>query len=71
MIRRYSLKDLYDVPRGNPDWIRDNPGTAAEEFLRQHPEFIGEKPPWPFNESPLTENVTHWSGAWLRRKEYP
>ena len=51
--------------------IWDNPVAAAEDFLQQHPEFIGDNPPWPFNESPLTENVTHWSGAWLRRKEYP
>ncbi|MCK5243638.1 MAG: cephalosporin hydroxylase family protein [Desulfobacterales bacterium] len=65
------MRDLYDVPRGNPDWIWDNPAAAAEEFLRQHPEFIGDKPQWPFNESPLTENVTHWPGAWLKRKKYP
>ena len=65
------IRDLHDVPRGNPDWIWDNPAAAVGDFLRQHPEFIGDKPPWPFNESPLTKNITHWPGAWLKRKEYP
>lgn len=59
---------LHDVPRGNPDWIWDNPTMAVDEFLRQHPEFVAEQPSWPFNESSLTQNVTHWSKAWLKRK---
>jgi len=63
--------DLYDAPRGNPDWMWDNPTAAADEFLQRHPEFVREKPSWPFNESPLTENVTHWPGAWLKRTDYP
>ena len=63
------MRDLHDVPRGNPDWMWDNPTAAADEFLKRHPEFVSEKPSWPFNESLLTENVTHWPGAWLKRKE--
>lgn len=61
------MKDLHDVPRGNPDWEWDNPQEAVREFLRSHPEFILAPPIWPFNESSLSENVTHWPGAWLRR----
>ncbi len=63
-----SMKDLYDVPRGKPEWKLDNPAAAAAEFLQQHPEFILEQPIWPFNESKLTDNITHWPGAWLRKK---
>lgn len=61
------MKDLYDVPRGKPEWEGDNPVAAAQEFAAKHSEFILEQPSWPFNESDLTENITHWPGAWLRR----
>lgn len=60
------MKDLYDVPRGKPEWLWDNPSDAAAEFVRKHPEFVLEQPAWPFNESELSENVTYWPG-WLRR----
>ncbi len=61
------MRDLYDVPRGGDQWVTDNPSTAAREFARRHPEFKIEQPSWPFNESSLTENVTHWPSAWLLR----
>ncbi len=60
---------VHDVPRGDPDWKEDNPSAAALEFASAHPEFVIEQPPWPFNESPLDKNVTHWPDAWLRRTE--
>ena len=63
-----SMQDLYDVPRGRPEWKWDNPAKAAAEFAYRHPDFVLEQPAWPFNESELTENITHWPGAWLRRK---
>jgi cephalosporin hydroxylase len=62
------MKDLYDVPRGRPEWLFDNPVAAVDEFIKKHPEFVVEEPPRPFNESMLSKNVTHWPGAWLRRK---
>lgn len=62
------MKDLYDVPRGRPEWKWDNPAAAAMEFVRQHSEFVLEQPQWPFNESLLSDNITHWPNAWLRRK---
>jgi len=62
-----SMKDLHDVPRGKPEWSWDHPTAAAAEFAQQHPEFVLEQPPWPFNESTLKRNITHWPGAWLRR----
>ena len=61
------MADLYDVPRGQADWIWDNPTAAAEAFAREHPDFVLEQPCWPFNESELRHNITHWPGAWLRR----
>jgi len=61
------MRDLKDVPRGAHDWDWNNPTAAALEFVAAHPEFIIEQPEWPFNESLLEENITHWPGAWLRR----
>jgi cephalosporin hydroxylase len=63
------MRDLGDVPRGRPEWGRDNPTEAAAEFARDDPDFLLEDPRWPFNESSLRGNVvTHWPGAWLRRR---
>jgi cephalosporin hydroxylase len=62
------MRDLDDVPRGRAEWTHDNPAAAAEEFARAHPEFAIEPPAWPFNESELSEPVTHWPQAWLRRR---
>lgn len=63
------MRDLYDVPRGQPGWDIDNPATAAAEFVEAHPEFVMEQPDWIFNESNLNQNLTHWPDAWLRRRE--
>lgn len=61
------MRELSDVPRGNPQWLWDNPAAAAEEFVQKYSGFVLEQPQWLFNESDLTKNVTHWPGAWLRR----
>jgi cephalosporin hydroxylase len=62
-----SMQDLYDVPRGKVEWQWDNPTAAAREFVQTHPEFVIEQPAWPFNESTLKANITHWPEAWLRK----
>jgi len=61
------MKDLHDVPCGNPEWIWDNPAAAVSEFVQSYPEFVVEQPAWPFNESELTKNITCWPCAFLRR----
>jgi cephalosporin hydroxylase len=61
------MQDLADVPRGQPGWTDDNPTRAAFDFVRENPQFVIEQPQWPFNESELASNITHWPGAWLRR----
>ena len=62
------MKDLYDVPNGTTEWRYDNPAAAADGFVKSHPEFSLEQPEWLFNENGLSENITYWPGAWLRRK---
>ena len=62
------MKWVYDGPRGETEWKEDNPATAAHDFVAEHPEFVIEQPEWPFNESELGTNITHWPDAWIRRK---
>ena len=61
------MRDLADVPGGQPEWVTDNPGAAADEFAARHPEFRQQQPAWLFHDGELSENVTYWPGAWLER----
>ena len=61
------MRDVVGVPRAGAGWATDNPANAAEDFAAAHPEFIVEQPDWPFNESTLSKNVTHYPSAWLKR----
>lgn len=61
------MRELDDVPRGQANWREDNPAAAAQDFAARHPEFLLEQPGWPFNESSLSRNITHWPDAWLKR----
>jgi len=63
------MKQLAQVPYGEASWGWDNPVDAVTEFAAHHPEFVLEQPEWPFNESGLRRNITHWPQAWLRRVE--
>jgi cephalosporin hydroxylase len=62
-----SMKELHDTPRGFADWSWNNPYAAAEEFVSSRNNFVIEQPTWPFNESGLLKNITHWPGAWIRK----
>ena len=61
------MRELADVPGGQPAWTFDNPLAAANEFAARHPEFRQQQPAWSSHEGELTENVTYWPGAWLER----
>ncbi len=54
-------------PRTGADWSWNNPTEAAKAFAAAHPEFVIEEPAFPFNEGRVTERVTYWPGAYLRR----
>lgn len=62
------MQELADVARGKSEWLQNNPAIAAVEFAQKHPEFILKPPGWLFNESQLSQEVTHWPNAWLWRK---
>lgn len=61
------MQDVVGAPRSEPDWAKNNPQTAVREFLASHPEFVLEDPPFPFNEGLVTERVTYWPNAFLKR----
>jgi len=69
VVQDASMEDLANVPGGSSEWRWDHPGTAANEFLACHSEFIREQPPWTTHWGELTENVTCWPGGWLRKQE--
>jgi cephalosporin hydroxylase len=55
------MKDLADAPSGRPEWATDNPLTAVEAFLAEHPEFERDAEIIPYP-------VTHCPGGFLRRR---
>lgn len=62
------MRDLADVPGGDPTWEHDNPSAAALEFAAAHPEFEMRQPDWLFNRSTLEKNITYWPDGWLWRR---
>jgi cephalosporin hydroxylase len=61
------MREVASTPRGQPSWVTDNPSQAALDFVAGDARFVIEQPPWPFNESALTDNITHWPQAWIKR----
>jgi cephalosporin hydroxylase len=61
------MAHLAGRPGSKRGWEWDNPSEAAREFASRHPEFKLEEPPFLFNEGTITEYVTHWPSAYLRR----
>jgi cephalosporin hydroxylase len=61
------MRDLHDVPRGDPGWRSNHPSAAAKEFCKRHPEFVLDRPQRPFNESSLSNDLTYFPDGWLRR----
>lgn len=62
-----SMRDLFDTPRGKPEWKDDNPTSAAIEFASKNRSFVIEQPKWLFCESELDKAITHWPDAFLKR----
>jgi cephalosporin hydroxylase len=55
-------------PRTELEWRENNPRRAALEWVKSHPEFVIEEPPFAFNEGLVTERVTYWPDGFLRRR---
>lgn len=61
------MQDVVGAPRTNPEWITDNPQSAVKDFLAERDDFVLEEPTFIFNEGQITERVTYWPNAFLRR----
>ena len=61
------MQNLVGAPRTSPEWLVDNPQSAVKEFLAERDDFALEEPVFPFNEGDVTERVTYWPNAFLRR----
>lgn len=61
------MEEVVGAPRTQPDWTWNNPRQAALEFVASHREFEIEEPAFLFNESHITERVTYWPSAFLKR----
>jgi cephalosporin hydroxylase len=60
-------ESLTDAPRGDPSWAWDNPRQAVREFVAANDEFEVFEPSFRFNEGVVSERVTYWPSAFLRR----
>lgn len=61
------MQEVAGAPRTSPEWVTDNPQYAVKEFLAERDDFILEEPALPFNEGSITQRVTYWPNAFLRR----
>jgi cephalosporin hydroxylase len=62
------IEDLAGAPRTREEWAWDNPRQAVREFLAENDRFDLDEPAPPFNEGVVTDRVTYWPGAFLRRR---
>jgi len=62
------MQQVVGAPRTAEDWSWNNPIEAVKKFIAGHPEFECVEPAWLFNEGSVTERVTYWPKAFLRRK---
>jgi cephalosporin hydroxylase len=61
------MQDVVGAPRTSPAWATDNPQFAVRDFLAERDDFVLEEPAFPFNEGQISERVTYWPNAFLRR----
>lgn len=61
------MEQLAGAPRSAPDWSWNNPRQAALEFVAENQNFAIEEPAFAFNEGTITERVTYWPSAFIKR----
>lgn len=61
------MQDVVGAPRTRPEWTTDNPQFAVKDFLAERDDFELVEPAFPFNEGEITQRVTYWPNAYLRR----
>jgi cephalosporin hydroxylase len=61
------MEQVVGAPRTEPDWAWNNPRQAALDFVHENSNFRIEEPAFHFNEGAITERVTYWPSAYIRR----
>jgi cephalosporin hydroxylase len=61
------MRQVTGAPRTRPDWTWNNPIEAAEQFIRDHPNFVIEQPPFGFNEGSVRGPVSYWVSGYIKR----
>lgn len=61
------MEELTGAPRTDDDWYWNNPKQAAMEFVAENRAFVIEEPQFAFNEGNVTERVTYWPSAFIKR----
>lgn len=61
------MEQVAGAPRTQQDWSWNNPKQAALEFVKQNDDFIIEEPAFLFNEGQITERVTYWPSAFIKK----
>lgn len=61
------MEQLVGAPRSAADWSWNNPRQAALEFVAENTNFAIAEPPFAFNEGTVTERVTYWPSAFIKR----
>lgn len=61
------MEQVAGGPRTGEDWTWNHPKAAAHAFVAEDPRFVIEEPAFPFNEGVVTERVTYWPDAFIKR----
>lgn len=61
------MKDFAGAPRSESDWTWNNPQSAIFEFLEDNSNFILDAPSFQFNEGQISDRITYWPNAYLKR----
>lgn len=61
------MQQVKGGPRTGDDWDWNNPKAAAHAFVAEDNRFVIEEPTFPFNEGEVTQRVTYWPDAFIKR----
>ncbi len=61
------MQEVVGAPRTQPDWKWNNPQHAVLKFVKNNPNFVIEEPKFLFNEGNISQRITYWPNAFLKR----
>jgi len=61
------MAQVVGAPRTAADWSWNNPLSAVEAFVAEHPDFALREPGFVFNEGVVRDRVTYWPKCFLQR----